>query len=540
MSIEVQGPEGVERLPFDEFERRVRQGEIPAETLVRMEVLTGEDFRPVGSLELFQTLADPEHLAYARRVGAAAPLVTAALVGLQIRIYLSSKVLGVADWMVDTCTNWAPAVLEAGEVHRLLTYGVLHLSLTHLALNMLFLAYAGSSIERAMGRVNLVTIFIFSVFVGGLLSMWMSPGRPSLGASGGDFGLIAAAVVIGWKHEDQLPAFARKYFGWAILPYLVYPLCLGLLSTTVDNWGHLGGLIGGAAMATWLQPEGFERYRRGNRITRGVAVALGLLSLGAIAAWGPRLVQLDERTSATGLTVSVPTGWHAGWAFTEDRGWTSPLQDGTVVATTKVHRKPLSTEQAVEGLIAQVRAGGTEVDRTDDIELEVDGWPARRVQLRFEISGEPQVFDALVVVVGTAVHRVHVHGSADRTRRLHQIAERVFEGVQIGDPESLLAARHKLDRNPRSWKANLQVAEEEAKFGHPDAAWEGYRRALRDTTEDEAAIAAAILDLYADYGRGPDEARIDELIGAYPEDPRVVLAGHAARERLQAQREQTQ
>lgn len=529
--IEVRRDHGIETLPFDEFERQVRQGEIPPETMVRMEVLTGEDFREVGTLELYQTLADPEDLAFERRLRRSPPLVTALLVGLQLRIYLWSKAPGVGDWLVDSASNWAPAVLETGEVWRLLTYGGLHMSLTHLALNMLFLAYAGWSLERAMGRINVLTVFLFSVFVGGLVSMVMSPARPSLGASGGDFGLIAAAVVFGWKHEDRLPAFARKYFGWAILPYLVYPLCLGLLSSTVDNWGHLGGLIGGAAMATWLQPSGFERYRVGNRRVRLGTLVVSLGILGAVFAWGPRLLELEPRSAPTGLALHVPLGWHEGWAFTEDRGWTSPTRDATLVATTKTYRRPLSPDEAVTALVEQVEVGG-DVRRDDVRALEVGGWPAREVQLDFELGGEALVMHALVIVEGPTVHRVHLHGSQARARRSRQLADHIFRTVTVRDPQVLVAAREKAARNPRSWKTNLKVARLEALYGYPEASWEAYRRAYRDASDKKPEIAAGILDLYADYGDGPEPERIDQLLGAHGLHPAVAVSGADALDRM--------
>lgn len=531
MSIELQRETGVETLPFDEFERLVRQGEVPPETLVRMEVLTGKDFKPVGELELYLTLADPEDLAYARRLRNDPPVVTALLVGIQLRIYLWSKAPGAGDWLVDNVTNWAPAILESGEVFRLISYGGLHMSLTHLVLNMLFLGYAGWNLERAMGRRNLLAVFLFAVLAGGLVSMVMSPGRPSLGASGGDFGLIAAAVVFGWKNEDRLPAFARKYFGWAILPYLVYPLCLGLLSTTVDNWGHLGGLIGGAAMATWLQPDGFKRFEGPNRIVRRLAVAVSLLTLGALFAWGPRIVHLEPRSAPTGLSLDVPAGWHEGWAFTEDRGWTSPTREATLVATTKTYRRPLSPEEAVEALVAQVEAGG-HVRRHDVRSLEVGGWPAREIEFDFELGGELLVMHALVVVEGPTVHRVHLHGSQQQARRSRLLAEHVFATVRVQDPEALIAAREKAARNPRSWKTNLKLAHLEALYGYPEASWEAYRRAYRDSSERKPEIAAAILDLYADYGEGPEPERVDQLIDTHWRHPAVAANGADALDRM--------
>jgi rhomboid protease GluP len=531
VSIEVKGALGVDTLTFEDFERRVRQGEFDGETLVRMDVLTARDFRRLGELEIYQTLADPEDLAWSKRLRHGAPLMTALLVGLQIRIYLWSKAPGSADWLVDHATNWAPAVLEGGEVWRLLSYGFLHLGFTHLALNLLFLVYAGWNLERAMGRRNLLVVYLFAVVVGGLLSLAMSPGRPSLGASGGDFGLIAASVVFGWKHEDRLPAFARKYFGWAILPYLVYPLCLGLLSTSVDNWGHLGGLIGGAAMATWLQPDAFTRFRRANQQVRVGAFVASLLGAAALYWGGARLVHLRPVVSDTGLVAQVPVAWREGWALTEDRGWVSPTDQATLVASTKTYTRPLAPEEAVAALVEQLEARAEDVVLVEEQPLEVAGQPAHRVSLAFRLAGEDQSMELLVVTRGASVYRVHLNAPSDQAWRYRKLADRMFRGLELQQPPALLEARTKVTNNPRSWKSNLHLARQEALAGNAEASWEAYRKAYRYASERRAEIAVGILDLYADYGTGPTLELIEGYVEAHGDDPQVVAAAADALDR---------
>ncbi len=163
MTIEVLGPDGKRHLAYEDFEIEVRDGLISAETPIRFEVVTGSRFVPAGELELFHALADAELRRF--RLGLRSlgmPLMTAVLVGLQLRVYLVSKGPGVSELLIDAFTNWAPAILEHGEVHRLFSYGLLHLSLPHLAFNLLFLAYVGWNLERGLGRINMAAIFFFS------------------------------------------------------------------------------------------------------------------------------------------------------------------------------------------------------------------------------------------------------------------------------------------------------------------------------------------------------------------------------------------
>src|SRR4030095_5458619 len=201
MIIEVKRRDHVQRMTYDEFEARIQDGGIAAATPVRFDAVTGDEFLAAGELELYRALADPHQIQFRKNLtDVGVPIATALLVGFQIRVYLWAWVPGVNTWLQEHFTNWAPAVLEDGEVFRLFTYGLLHLSFTHVLFNLLFLAYTGWNLERAIGRANLVLVYFGSVFAGGLLSMTMAPERPSLGASGGNFGLLAAAVVFGWKH----------------------------------------------------------------------------------------------------------------------------------------------------------------------------------------------------------------------------------------------------------------------------------------------------------------------------------------------------
>jgi hypothetical protein len=188
-------------------------------------------------------------------------------------------------------------------------------------------------LERAAGRANLVSIFVSSVFWGGVLSMFMEPSRPSLGVSGGDFGLIAAMIVFGWKQWDDLPNRSRRYFGWAMLPYLVLSIVSGVYSNNVDNWSHFGGMLCGIVMMSALTPEIINPQR--NRLVRGLSWLL-IGTMCAFIQWkGVELVPLSEE-SGHGLTTVRPSYWNPGEVFTGDHGWFSPTLRATASTTTTV------------------------------------------------------------------------------------------------------------------------------------------------------------------------------------------------------------
>ena len=64
---------------------------------------------------------------------------------------------------------------------------------------------------------------------------------PSIGASGAIFGLFGAMLYFGYNY--------RVYLGNTIirqmLPIIIINLLIGFASTGIDNFAHIGGLVGG-------------------------------------------------------------------------------------------------------------------------------------------------------------------------------------------------------------------------------------------------------------------------------------------------------
>lgn len=513
----------VQRLTYDDFERRVRDGEVPPDTPIRFEAVTGERFVPARELEFYRELADPQRLAFRRSLSRrGVPIVTALLVGFQIRVYLWSWAPGAEDWLQEHFTNWAPAVLERAEVWRLISYGLLHVSFTHLLFNLIFLAYTGYHLERALGRANLLLIYFTSVFLGGLLSMSMAPDRPSLGASGGDFGLLAAAVLLGWKHQGSIPRKAWKYFGWALVPWIVFSIFTGLTARNVDNWSHLGGLVGGTVLMTLLDPELLPGRKAINRTVRWVTVALLLVVSGMLASWGGHLVPL-ERLDEGGWSVKRPTYWREGWTFAGDRGWFSPTLQANVAATTTVHPHPLSAEQAADNLVARVGSGGRKPTVIARSPLSVGAWDGERLVLRFSLTGQPQVITAEVLARGMYEYRVQFQSVAEVNRHYEPLVARILDSIEVGEPEELVEARANASNRPGSWKATVKLAEALYRAGDVTESLAAFERARR-LAPDEPRVIEGMLRVYADYGvpGGLEVARA--VLDDGPADPRVIVA----------------
>lgn len=134
-----------------------------------------------------------------------------------------------------------------GEFWRLITYAFLHLNWTHIILDLALLVWVGRIVERRVGTARAAIIYGVSVLVSGvaiLIKYSLAPGQgSSVGASGGIFGLLAAALILVYRrHMSTFGQDRGLRIGlWA---------CLGAgiamsFLPGVSYAGHLGGLISG-------------------------------------------------------------------------------------------------------------------------------------------------------------------------------------------------------------------------------------------------------------------------------------------------------
>jgi len=159
-----------------------------------------------------------------------------------------------------------------GEWFRLFTASFLHVGLLHIALNLYFIAIFGSLVERAMGSVRFVVVYLASSAIGAAVGSGFDP--LSAGASTGAFGLIGALGVLQLRFGDRLPiGFRLDAPNWVILIGL--NAALPFLYPNISWSGHLGGLVGGALVCALAaaEPEALE----GGPAPRGVRTAAGLL-----------------------------------------------------------------------------------------------------------------------------------------------------------------------------------------------------------------------------------------------------------------------
>lgn len=138
-------------------------------------------------------------------------------------------------------------LIASGEYYRLITSMFLHGGLLHLVLNMYALNSIGPLIERIYGRNKYIFIYFISGIASSLLSYLFSD-SVSIGASGAIFGLLGTALVFAIKMRKNL----GKDFLKNIASVIIINLFIGFTMSNIDNFGHIGGLLGGAITAVIL------------------------------------------------------------------------------------------------------------------------------------------------------------------------------------------------------------------------------------------------------------------------------------------------
>lgn len=190
-----------------------------------------------------------------------APKVTYALIGFTIFIYvlqlLSVAVFGYAasriDWLELFGARFNSAI-RMGELWRFITPVFLHGSPPHVFFNMYALFSIGSFLERQFGHGRFTLLYFLGAFSGNVFSFLLTGENGySVGASTAVFGLVAAQAVFFYQNRKLFGSQARQAISNSVV-IIAINLFIGL-TPGIDNWGHVGGLLGGAIFAWFACPH---------------------------------------------------------------------------------------------------------------------------------------------------------------------------------------------------------------------------------------------------------------------------------------------
>jgi len=144
-------------------------------------------------------------------------------------------------------------ILRGEQLYRLLTPVFLHGGIAHLGTNMYSLGRVGPDVEKLFGPGRYLCTYLLAGVAGNLMSAFQSP-NPALGASGAVFGVIGAYTVFLSRNDWLLGNFGEA-MNSRLMQTMMMNIGLGFINPSIDNWGHIGGALGGAVMAFYVGPR---------------------------------------------------------------------------------------------------------------------------------------------------------------------------------------------------------------------------------------------------------------------------------------------
>ncbi len=190
--------------------------------------------------------------------------VTRALLIANVGIFVVQMLTG--ELLIGAFALWPLATgHDAGappfHLWQLLSYGFLHGTPQHLFFNMLALYMFGTEVERLLGSRHFLTYYLVCVIgaaltqLGVMAAMGSAP-VPTVGASGGVFGLLLAFGIAYPRRRIMLLFPPIPMPAWLFVTlYGLLELYLGVTGTQagVAHFAHLGGMAACYALLVYLR-----------------------------------------------------------------------------------------------------------------------------------------------------------------------------------------------------------------------------------------------------------------------------------------------
>ncbi|MDT0557489.1 rhomboid family intramembrane serine protease [Ichthyenterobacterium sp. W332] len=188
-------------------------------------------------------------------------LSLATIVIIAANVIITYKALG--DYSFFERYKFNVGSIRRGEQIRMFSSGFLHVNTMHLVFNMFTLFFFADVVIDALGTLNFIIVYIISLILGNLLSLYFHKDEyyySAVGASGAVTGILYAAILI--RPDMSLYMFfvpvpiPAYLFGIGYLLYSIYGM-----KKQIGNIGHdahFGGAIGGYVVTLLLLPQLIE------------------------------------------------------------------------------------------------------------------------------------------------------------------------------------------------------------------------------------------------------------------------------------------
>lgn len=206
------------------------------------------------------------------------PRITYGLIAVNVLVFVivAAQARSLANFNASSVFSesllWPWGVAQ-GDWWRLIASGFLHLSITHIVLNMLALYFIGLGLERVLGTWRYLALYFLSLLGGSAgVMLFTAPNAAAAGASGAIFGLMGALLV----------TLKRLKLDMRQAGIIIAINVIATFTIPGISWqAHLGGLVIGALVG-WAMLYAPREKRQQWQI--GICLATFVVLAGLIAA----------------------------------------------------------------------------------------------------------------------------------------------------------------------------------------------------------------------------------------------------------------
>ncbi|WGM88981.1 MAG: rhomboid family intramembrane serine protease [Candidatus Bathyarchaeota archaeon] len=185
------------------------------------------------------------------------------LIAINILVFIRAITNPESYTELVTTYGLVPAqIMNGNHIPSLVTSMFLHADLFHLGLNMLFLLLSGDAVERELGNLKFLALYLICGIMAGLFHAYLNSSStiPTIGASGAIFGILAAfAILFPFR-------WILKLFGFIPLPLpVILFVFITILTETayvssgiienVAHTAHVGGFLAGFFLTLTIIPK---------------------------------------------------------------------------------------------------------------------------------------------------------------------------------------------------------------------------------------------------------------------------------------------
>ncbi|MCW8802084.1 MAG: rhomboid family intramembrane serine protease [Candidatus Bathyarchaeota archaeon] len=185
------------------------------------------------------------------------------IIAVNIIVFIRSITNPESYSTLVTTYGLVPAqIMEGKNLFSLVTSMFLHADLIHLGLNMIFLLLSGDAVERELGNLKFLGLYLACGIIAGLFHAYLNSSStiPTIGASGAIFGILAAfAILFPFR-------WVLKLFGFIPLPLpAILFVFITILTETayvasgitenIAHTAHLGGFLAGFFLTLTIIPK---------------------------------------------------------------------------------------------------------------------------------------------------------------------------------------------------------------------------------------------------------------------------------------------